>query len=172
MAARPAAAAEDLLKRHGIDRIPVDVQAIAEGEGAVIAREVLDRSVSGLLLREGAAKLIAVNSTHAARRQRFTIAHELGHLVLHPGRDYLVDSTVRVNFRDDLASLATDREEIQANAFAASLLMPAKLVHAAVSALRDSQAGNAERVVEQLAAQFDVSEEAMGYRLINLGIST
>jgi len=165
-------AAEALLAKYAIDSAPVDVRRIAEGEGAVVASEQLERTISGLLLREGDARLIAVNSSHALRRQRFTIAHELGHMVLHPGKQYLVDSTVRVNFRDQLSSLASDTEEIQANAFAAELLMPRDLVLRHVARLRASQVGNPDRVVETLADQFDVSTEAMGYRLINLGVAT
>jgi Zn-dependent peptidase ImmA (M78 family) len=100
------------------------------------------------------------------------VAHELGHFILHPGKPYLVDSTVRVNFRDDLASMATNREEIDANTFAAALLMPETLVRDAIGELRQAQLVDAARVVERLAAQFDVSTEAMGYRLINLGLAT
>jgi Zn-dependent peptidase ImmA (M78 family) len=77
--------------------------------------ERLDSTITGLLLREGGAKLIAVNSAHHPRRQRFTIAHELGHPQMHDGA-YIVDSTVRINRRDDLSSMATDSQEIEANA--------------------------------------------------------
>ena len=165
----PDVAARELLKKHAVTSIPVDVELIALGEGAQIVRESLERSVSGALLRRGASTLLAVNDNHNSRRQRFTIAHELGHLVLHPGREYTVDSAVRVNWRNDLSSLATDREEIQANAFAAALLMPAAAVREAVSALRDA---SAVRAADVLAAKFEVSQEAMSYRLVNLGIST
>jgi len=168
----PGPAAEALLKRHGVSEVPVDVEAIARAEGAIVLRESLDRNVSGLLLREEGSNLLAVNDTHHPRRQRFTIAHEVGHLLLHPGRPYTVDSTVRLNWRNDLSSLATDQEEIAANAFAAALLMPADAVRKAVGSLREGPASNTARVVELLAEQFDVSAEAMGYRLINLGISS
>lgn len=165
-------AAEILLDSHVPRSAPVDVEAIARAEGIVVRRERLDRTVSGLLLREGSGALIAVNEAHNARRQRFTVAHELGHFVLHPGKAYLVDSTVRINFRDDLASMATDKEEIAANAFAAAILMPESLVRDALRELPPSQVSSPERVVEDLAGRFDVSVEAMGYRLINLGLAT
>jgi hypothetical protein len=63
-------------------------------------------------------------------------------------------------------------KEIEANAFAAALLMPEEAVRDAVTKLRSSTAANASRVVEVLAAEFDVSADAMGYRLINLGLSS
>lgn len=163
--------AEDLLDRFQISTVPVAVEDIAARLGARIVHETLDSTISGLLMREGGAKLIAVNSEHHPRRRRFTIAHELGHLQMHKG-DYIVDSTVRVNRRDTLSSMASDREEIDANAFAAALLMPVALVREALGRVRDSQVGNPSRVVDALAEQFGVSSEAMGYRLINLGLST
>ena len=112
--------------------------------------------------------VLAVNESHHPRRQRFTIAHELGHLTLHPGRRETVDSTVRVNRRDDLSSTATNAQEIEVNAFPAALLMPED----AVTKLRSSIAANPSRAVEVLAAEFDVSADAMGYRLINPGLSS
>lgn len=164
-------AARQLLTGLGIAALPVPVEAIAAHLGARIVHEPLDSTISGLLLREGGTNLIAVNSEHHPRRRRFTIAHELGHLELHKG-DYIVDSTVRVNRRDTLSSMATDAEEIEANAYAAALLMPGDLVRQTLGQLRDSQISNPSRVVDTLAEQFGVSSEAMGYRLINLGLST
>lgn len=164
-------AAQDLLDQFAISTAPVPVEEIATWLGAKIVHESLDSTISGLLLREGGAKLIAVNSQHHPRRRRFTVAHELGHLQMHKG-DYIVDSTVRVNRRDSLSSMASDREEIDANAFAAALLMPTALVKQSLNLVRDSQIANPTRVVETLAEQFGVSAEAMGYRLINLGLST
>jgi Zn-dependent peptidase ImmA (M78 family) len=57
-------------------------------------------------------------------RQRFTIGHELGHLTLHHGHDLILERLVRLNFRDATSSTANDEEEIEANHFAAELLMP------------------------------------------------
>jgi hypothetical protein len=91
--------AAKLLRQLPVETMPVPVEEIAEHLRAAIVRERLESTISGLLLPEGGAKLIAVNSAHHPRRQRFTIAHELGHLQMHDGA-YIVDSTVRVNRRD------------------------------------------------------------------------
>jgi Zn-dependent peptidase ImmA (M78 family) len=77
-----------------------------------------------------------------------------------------------VNFRDPIASLATDREEIEANAFAAALLMPERLVLESVSRLLTTGQHTPEELTLLLAREFEVSEAAMGYRLIKLGITT
>jgi Zn-dependent peptidase ImmA (M78 family) len=153
------------------EELPVDVQAVAAHLGAQIVLEHLDRSVSGMLYRDDDHVVIGVNSAHTERRRRFTIAHELGHLVLHKGRPLVVDH-VRVNFRDATSSTATDLEEIQANAFAAELLMPRDQVTAtARQGLKAAATQGAEAAaVRDLADGFDVSEQAMDYRLINLGL--
>ena len=78
----------------------------------------------------------------------------------------LFRSPVRVDFRDRVSSLATDQEEVEANRFAAALLMPQEMVVQAVTgASRDP-----DELVRSLARSFKVSEAAMGYRLINLGV--
>lgn len=160
-----------LLQDCRVDTAPVSVEDIAAQLDVQIVHEKLDATISGLLLREGQARLIAVNNQHHPRRRRFTIAHELGHLLLHKGQ-YIVDSTVRVNLRDALSSMATDQEEIEANAFAAELLMPASLIKQALGAMRVPESRSPARLTSQLAEAFGVSTEAMGYRLINLGITT
>src|SRR5690606_34680315 len=97
---------------------------IAAAENVLVVQEPFrDDEVSGVLLREPNRTTIIVNARNAPARQRFTIAHEIGHYKLHRGAVYL-DGRTRVNLRDGLSSTATDREEIEANAFAAALLMP------------------------------------------------
>lgn len=161
---------DDLLIKYGQVEAPIDVAIIASGEGAKVVPQRLGADVSGVLLRDENQTLIGVNSAHSPRRQRFTIAHEIAHLLLHPGRPYTVDSTVRLNWRDDLSSLASDNEEIAANAFAAELLMPERFVRRAIADIGAGRISNEDRVVAVLAGRFEVSSEAMSYRLINLGI--
>lgn len=132
----------------------------------------MDATQSGMTFRQDDLVVIGINAAHHPRRQRFTLAHEIGHVRLHPGRPLTVDSSIRVDFRDGVSSLATDSEEIEANAFGAALLMPATAVRAQVRALHDNGQRSRERLVADLSAIFDVSIEAMGYRLINLGLSS
>ncbi len=120
-----------------------------------------------MLVRSENETTIGVNSSHPLARRRFSIAHELGHLLLHPGRPLLLHESVRVNFRDAVSSMATDAEEIEANAFAAELLMPAAAIRDAVG-----RAAGLERskLVASLASRFSVSAQAMEIRLVNLGV--
>ncbi len=171
MSRRAERAAEALLDELGLAGPPVPVEEIALACGAVVRRERFRRELSGMVVRgaadEPGTAVIGVNSSHHPRRQRFTIAHEIGHLRLHTGRKVTVDSGLRVDYRTD-AGNPSIQEERDANAFAASLLMPAADVqrlaepHVRAGATRSALVGG-------LSKTFDVSEEAMGYRLLNLG---
>ena len=167
---KAVARADQLLAEHSIKGPPVDVEAIARRLGVTVTYEDLEPSVSGMLVRPAHGDpVIVVNDRHAPVRQRFTVAHEIAHLDLHKGRPVIVDhlTRARVNLRDETSSMATDREEIAANQFAASLLMPADWVHDEVEQRMGMPTG---RLISELASQFFVSEQAMEYRLMNLGL--
>lgn len=164
-AAETAAAA--LLREVGITEPPVDPAGIAEAVGVHVVSTKMDRDLSGMLVRDAGVPAIGVNADHPQSRRRFTIAHELGHWRMHRGRPLIVDSTVRVNFRDPLSASATNREEIEANAFAAALLMPRSWVVASADVV---DAADTEAMARELARKFRVSPQAMTYRLINLGL--
>ena len=80
-----------------------------------------------------------------------------------------MDSSIRLYQRNDVSSTATDDDEIEANAFAAALLMPREQVVNEVESLY-RQALDREQLIASLAKRFNVSTEAMSYRLINLGL--
>jgi Zn-dependent peptidase ImmA (M78 family) len=85
-----------------------------------------------------------------------------------------VDQAVlRVDLRNHVSSMGTNIEEIEANTFAAALLMPERIVSRYVTHLIQRNGDiTREDLITELARIFDVSAEAMGYRLINLGILT
>jgi Zn-dependent peptidase ImmA (M78 family) len=105
---------------------------------------------------------------HAPTRRRFTIAHELGHFLLHRNEELHVDERFPIGFRSELSSKALDAAEIEANQFAAELLMPSTLLIDHVRSL--SSIGDAETAVSQLAHLYEVSEQAMTIRLSALGL--
>ena len=128
--------------------------------------------MSGILFRDGDHHVIGVNSAHPPVRQRFTIAHELGHRALHPGRELILDVPVRVNLRDKTSSMASDLEEIEANAFAASLLMPEQMIRDQLNQLPAARRREPEATADALARIFKVSTPALNFRLINLGLTS
>jgi len=161
-----AALVDSLLDKNGVTMAPVPVEKIAKAEGIVVTKKRLGDDVAGFLLRSEGAMFIGVNQSQAQSRQRFTIAHELGHALLHEGEELHVDKDFRINFRDVVSSLATNVEEIESNTFAAWLLMPSRLLIRQIrSEHLDIDDGEE---VEKLAGRYQVSAQAMTYRLANL----
>lgn len=166
--------ARQMIEDYQISNPPIHVEAITEAHGFEIARHRFDGPESGFALRDGKRSIIGVNIQTSRRRQRFTIAHELGHMLMHEGRPLTVDQAVlRVDLRNDVSSMAADSQEIEANTFAATLLMPDEMVFEyATILLRSKPDISRDDLITSLARTFDVSVEAMGYRLISLGILT
>ncbi|WP_423597015.1 ImmA/IrrE family metallo-endopeptidase [Roseateles sp. MS654] len=153
-------AARELLTRHWDRHLPIDPVKIASAAGvSVYARGGLGDShypYSGYYRRmENGVPTLEFNVTEAPVRQRFTVAHELGHFALGH-EDSPRDAG---NFYS-----SRDPKERLANKFAAELLMPGSLV-------RQYYSSGAAQSVEELAQLFGVSKDAMGYRLINLGLA-
>jgi len=161
------AQAEKALTRAGINKLPISPVDVAQSLGVTVKLGLLPEDLSGFLMLEGDAAIIGVNSVHPKPRQRFTIAHELGHFLLHPSRNF-VDRQV-LYFRDSRSSQAVDVAEIEANKFAANLLMPERFVNKLVKG-RPVDLQDDERV-EELARAFGVSTQAVVFRLANLNLT-
>lgn len=152
-----------LLESAGIVAPHVDIRLLVAREGIDVRFGELG-DISGLLLRDGGSTTIGVNSGQAMVRQRFTMAHEYGHYFLHDGLRAHSDENFRLNFRNDMSATASDVDEIEANFFAACVLMPRRFL---------DQVGAAECIdddngVRKLAKLFRVSQHAMSLRLANL----
>jgi Zn-dependent peptidase ImmA (M78 family) len=156
-----------ILRKNQILKPPVPVESIAQSEGIQVVEAPTGPNISGALVRaKDGAVSIAVNSAHHINRRRFTVAHELGHFYLkHPGTDLHVDGDFTINLRDQTSSEATDENEIDANAFAAGLLMPREFL---MKDLLEVVPLDEEKVL-RLAKKYEVSEQAMTIRLVNLG---
>ncbi len=155
-----------LLSNAGVHGPAVPVDAIARQLGAQVTYNDFKNEISGLLLRREGSIVIGVASEQPPARQRFTIAHELGHLVMHEGEELHVDADFRVNFRSGESSRAENVAEIEANAFAAELLMPAEFLRRDVGGV-DIDVENSDQV-DELARNYQVSSQAMMFRLMNL----
>jgi len=176
---RAEAQAARLLKKAGVTQAPVPVERLARACGAQVRQVPFEGNLSGLLYRESEGAIIGVNSLHASTRRRFTIAHELGHLVLEhiPMQSQSEGGALHVDrrflWRDDRSSKATDPQEIQANAFAAALLMPRDMLKRDFMALRKEMGDfdlEDDEVVRALADRYKVSLQAMLIRLNNLNL--
>jgi Zn-dependent peptidase ImmA (M78 family) len=157
--------AEGLLANAGVKSAPIRLDRVAKHLGVRIQNADLGEDCSGVLVRNGNRAVIGVNEDHHSNRQRFSIAHEIAHFVLHSGDTY-IDKGYRVQFRDLESGSGTKREEMEANAFAAALLMPAAWLRDAF--LRQPFDLTEDDDLEMLAEKFEVSTQAMTYRLMKL----
>ncbi len=162
--------AEKVLRDTKAWQVPVPIDLVAHGLNLKTEASVLGDDISGLLVVENKRGAIGYNSTHARVRQRFTVAHEIGHYVMHVKNStqsrLFIDRYVA--FRDDESSAGSDWEEVEANAFGAALLMPARLVREEIKKHRLDL--DDEDDLSDLAKRFHVSTSAMSYRLVNLGL--
>lgn len=170
--------AEQLLERFGITGPPVDVEYIAKLLGyRVIFKYYDDDELSGTVFVDAlGTTTLGISTFHAPVRQRFSIAHEIGHAQMHiagrQGKDQVfVDPPARMLFRDGRSSLGEYRHEIEANQFAAALLMPAGFISdVGASLVSHNPSISVVELIDALARRFEVSSQAMKYRLITLGI--
>jgi Zn-dependent peptidase ImmA (M78 family) len=159
-------AAQEILSSLWLDdadepRLPVDPFFIAETMGIQVYAVGLAAGVSGMLRkRSGEDAEIYLQRSDSRNRQRFTCAHELGHYVWRTAKGD--EEWEYVEHRALLASQGSDPDEIYANRFAASLLMPREAVKTFEEQLTTPAA---------LAVKFGVSTDAMNYRLVYLGLT-
>ena len=153
--------ADETLVAFNAKVIPVPIEEIVSKLGIKISRGP-SREFSGLLIRKDGSALIGVNNSEAPVRQRFTIAHELGHYYLHPQKDTFVD------YRDNKKEIVSTPREREADMFAAALLMPRDQIEKDFRVL--AKKGFAEDDLEKLAARYQVSGKAMKLRLWNLNL--
>jgi Zn-dependent peptidase ImmA (M78 family) len=173
---------EKILKDLGLDSPPIPVDRVARALGATIRREPYNGDLSGALYRREGLCVIGINKNENPLRQRFTVAHELGHLVLHDGAVYIDRQSTgglskpaateigKKFFRDKVSSLASDPQEVEANRFAAALLMPQSLLFQDMERHKISMPIQSLSDIKPLASLYRVSLEAMVFRLINIGV--
>jgi hypothetical protein len=138
---------------------PIKIGSLAKGLGLQVSASTLKPGISGEIRPSEAPGgfTIRVNRHDAPVRQRFTIAHEIAHYLLH--RDQIGQGIVDdVLYRSSLS----DWREAEANRLAADLLMPRAQVN---QALDRARALGVEDIPLYLAGQFRVSEAAMRIRL-------
>lgn len=160
-------AALSMLRDTGVTEAPVDLYDVARKLGIRIEMADLGPDCSGMLVRGEEGAVIGVHYAHHPNRQRFTIAHELGHYRLHSGGTY-VDRGTTLRMRSNHKNSGSLSEEREANQFAAALLMPAQWVRQEVQSHTIDLGDDTE--LQALCARFGVSSQAMMYRLTNLGV--
>lgn len=147
----------DFAKEHNIESSPLDLSSLTRLLGIKMRFEPMDGEESGSLKKEKKTGgwVMTINSLHHPHRQRFTIAHEIGHYIKHAA---LSDSFEdKAFFRNG----DTNRMESEANQFAAELLMPEEVFNNFIS--------DKSKKVEDIAEYFQVSSMAVRIRAKFLG---
>lgn len=154
--------AEALLRDEGIDQLPVDPFAIAESRDIVVqAKPDTEPGVSGMLLRHG-NNFGILYATHIKSEgfRRFSVSHELGHYFLEGHVDQLLKDGVHASHA---GFVTADPYELEADHFAAGLLMPERPFKAAMNELD----GGLD-AIEELAEQCITSRTATAIRYSEL----
>ncbi len=164
----PVVVARALLRKLG-GEVPVDPYDAAARHGIEIIERDLEESVSGMLVWRGDRAVIGVNRRHHPNRRRFTVAHELGHYLLHRELASVFVDGPGVLYRD-LSSEGSRQQEIDANRFAAEFLLPEAAVRECLG--EQSVDAHDEITIRALAERFRVSPQALTIRLTRLGLIT
>jgi Zn-dependent peptidase ImmA (M78 family) len=155
----PEIAAEARIKSLGIsDPQHLDIEAVAFDAGVIVEYEDLS-GCAATLVGYGDRAIATIKPSAARGRERFSIAHELGHWDLHRGQSF----KCRVDDVSD--NLATNRsKEREADTYAAHLLMPSGLFNPIIASL--GTPGFTE--LQSVASQFETSLLATALRLVNV----
>ena len=161
--------AEQILKDNDISSLPIDVLDLSIKMGVrVEAIDFENDDVSGIFILKNDKPYIGYNKDQGKNRVRFTIAHELGHYILHSENQQLfIDKSKKVMYRDANSSTGELLLEREANSFAASRLMPEFMIEKEL--INTPQNNSDKDTIEQLAEKFSVSTQALSFRLSNLG---
>lgn len=156
---RPGLAAGKILQMAECKTPPIDPLAVAKKLNIPVFDWDFPEDVSGIFATNARGVCIGVNNNHPYVRQKFTIAHELGHWVFHRNTDLLIDFHSGVISEDE----EFNKNETQANQFAADLLMPKDWIE---------QDYTGPNEFSTLASKYGVSEQAFWYRLVTLKLVT
>lgn len=146
--------AKQAIKMSGIASPPISVNEVVKalqrfGHKIIVKSTPLSDGFSGQIIQMPQITGIMYNSTHSQHRQRYTVAHELGHFMMN----HILTATYKevVNLKNKL------KIEKEANIFAAELLMPKEMIKNALKSRKYT--------AKELATLFDVSEEAMWFKI-------
>lgn len=154
-----------ILQEVGIETpSKIDITKIASHFLIDVQSADLENDISGLFVIKDKKAYIRYNKTESQHRVRFTIAHELGHYFLHKDTPLFVDRNESVLYRNNDSTTGEIIKEREANAFAAALLMPSHFIEKEMNGLPIST-----DIIPHLASVFNVSTQAMSFRLSNLG---
>lgn len=149
-----------MLDSFSITSAPINIEAIVKKLGIEISYAP-SIDYSGILIRKSdGCVLMGINNNESLGRMRFSTAHELGHYLLHK-------DSVTIDYRSKQHLTKKPKKEVLADYFAANLLMPEIFIKEDFKNSTKNGVFFEQNLIE-LADKYQVSNEAMKYRLINL----
>lgn len=142
-----------------LEEYPVKLGRLAKSLGVKVLRSTLPRGTSGQIGYEGDEFVIRINRHESKHRQRFTLAHEIAHYLLHK------ENIVKAGGWSEnvlLRSGQPEQIEYEANRLASDLVMPSDQLELATS---EYVGPMTSEVIEDLARKFGVSTAAMEIKL-------
>lgn len=145
---------------------PVPIDEVVGEMGYRIEPRYFEARISGQFVPD--RNTVLVNARHPRRRQRFTLGHEIGHAILH------LETIIARG--EEVSCDGTGRMELEANYFAACLLIPSQALTRFVAEICSApemhrsygDRAREEWLARRVSAKFDVSLEAAGRRLRQL----
>lgn len=148
-----------LLQRFSIETPAFDIEVLAHAMDIEVREGGLEKADAWLIRRKDGKGILRVNANvRSDARRRFSIAHELGHWEMHPNL-----AQGRYCTETDLTDYDRSSEEIEANTFAACLLMPRFLMRERIGNVDPSFA-----VIDRIAEEFETSRTAAARRLVEV----
>lgn len=140
--------------------VPVRLGALAQDLGVQVTLSSLPTGISGMIRKSETGYEIKINRHESRERQRFTLAHEIAHFLLHRT---LIDKS-EDGIQDNVLYRSGEPQaiEFEANRLAADIIMPPAKIEAELARI-DSDIS--ELVIEDLARTFGVSKAAMEIRV-------
>lgn len=146
-----------------------NLEKISKKFGILIKEDILkDSTISGFLFNDSVQPIIGVNAEQSETRKRFTIAHELGHFILHNQK--MTINRRPIQFRDARSEEGIHEDEIEANHFAACILLPKEKVESYLEKNHHHEVGQEEdSFMVEMSKKFNVSMQSLILRLNSLG---
>ena len=157
---QPGKAAQEILQALEITEPPISPRDVAIKLGVPVFEWDLPDEISGIFVCYQNRYCIGVNESHPRVRQRFSTAHEIGHLVFDRDQNLFLDF-VGIAVTADLEKLQDAKAETRANQFAADLLMPKAWIK-----IDAEQYGTSDLMF--LAKRYEVSPQSLWFRLLSL----
>ncbi|MGW4077942.1 helix-turn-helix domain-containing protein [Streptomyces asiaticus] len=158
-----------VLSAHGVASVAACetsdlARALEEHFGIDVAQTDLPQGLDGAAWQTDHFRLVLLARTGVWTRQRFTLAHELGHILARDAQEMRTETHLAPGRQKD-------HTEIRANVFAANFLMPQAEIHAEVGT-ESAESGLSDDAFRALVVRFKVSPSALAARLHQLGLVT